>query len=119
VVAIFFGMSALGVISSLLVDPSGVPSTKPEAGLKLPSIGKQIVTFEEYQKIQDEASYREVVQIIGAEGEEVSRNKIQAVPGVMDSVETVMYQWVNGNGSNMNAMFQGDKLVQKAQFGLK
>lgn len=37
----------------------------------------------------------------------------------MASIETVMYQWVNRNGSNMNAMFQNNKLVQKAQFGLK
>ena len=30
-----------------------------------------------------------------------------------------MYSWQNGNGSNMNAMFQGDRLVNKAQFGLR
>ena len=30
-----------------------------------------------------------------------------------------MYMWQNSDGSNMNAMFQNDKLVNKAQFGLK
>jgi hypothetical protein len=49
----------------------------------------------------------------------MSRNNIDGVPGVIESIDTVMYQWVNSNGSNMNAMFQNDKLNQKAQFGLK
>lgn len=107
-----------GVIGSLIND-STTSSSKPEAGLKIPSLGNQIVIFDEYQQIQNGMSYSSVVSIIGAEGEEMSRNKIDGVPGVMDSVETIMYQWVNSNGSNMNAMFQNDKLMQKAQFGLK
>ncbi|MFC1600782.1 hypothetical protein ACFL34_00340, partial [Candidatus Sumerlaeota bacterium] len=86
---------------------------------KSSSIGTQIVTFDEYKSIQNGMSYRAVVAIVGAEGEEMVRNKIDGVPGVMESIETVMYQWVNSNGSNMNAMFQNDKLMQKAQFGLK
>jgi hypothetical protein len=34
-------------------------------------------------------------------------------------IKTVMYSWQNPDGSNMNAMFQDDKLVSKAQFMLK
>jgi hypothetical protein len=83
------------------------------------SFGKTVVTKAHYDRIQKGMSYRQVVAVIGAEGEEVSRNELEGVPGVMESVETVMYQWQNGNGSNMNAMFQNDKLMQKAQFGLK
>jgi hypothetical protein len=94
-------------------------STKPEAGFSMPSIGTEIVTYDEYEKIKDGISYNQVVQIIGAQGEELSRNKIEGIPGVMESIETVMYQWVNSSGGNMNAMFQNDKLIQKAQFGLK
>jgi hypothetical protein len=94
-------------------------STKPEAGFSMPSIGTEIVTYDEYEKIKDGISYSQVVQIIGAQGEELSRNKIEGIPGVMESIETVMYQWVNSSGGNMNAMFQNDKLIQKAQFGLK
>ncbi len=37
----------------------------------------------------------------------------------MPGIKTVMHQWMNSDGSNMNAMFQNDKLVQKAQFGLR
>jgi hypothetical protein len=117
--ASFLIFIVLGVLGSLMNENSTTPSSKPEAGFKMPSIGKQIVTFDEYQRIQNGLSYRQVVQIIGAEGEEVSRNKMEGVPGVMESVETVMYQWVNSSGSNMNAMFQNDMLIQRAQFGLK
>ena len=33
--------------------------------------------------------------------------------------EAVMYSWEGNLGANMNAMFQNNKLVQKAQFGLR
>ena len=115
----FLVLIILGVIGSLMNEQTTKSSSKPEAGFKMPSIGKQIVTFDEYQRIENGMSYKQVVGIIGAEGEEMSRNKIDGVPGVMESIETVMYQWVNSNGSNMNAIFQNDKLKQKAQFGLK
>lgn len=83
------------------------------------SITTEKVTLEQFQKIEVGMSYQEVVQIIGSEGEEISRNKIEGIPGVMDLIETVMYQWINVDGSNMNAIFQNDKLFQKSQFGLK
>jgi hypothetical protein len=64
-------------------------------------------------------TYQEVRSIIGHPGQEAARNKIEGVPGVMESIETISYQWINPNGSNMNAMFQNNKLVQKAQAGLR
>ena len=121
-VAAFFLLVLFGVIASLMNETTTVHSSKPEAGLKVPSVGKQIVTFDEYLKIQNGMSYSQVVSIIGAAGEEVTRHKIEGVPGVMEPVETVMYQWVNRSGSNMHnmhAVFQNDKLVQKAQVGLE
>jgi hypothetical protein len=72
-----------------------------------------------YDAIKTGMSYIDVVAIIGFGGEELSRNKINGVPGVMESVETIMYQWVNSGGSNMNAIFQNNRLFQKAQFGLR
>jgi len=60
-----------------------------------------------------------VMEILEMQGEEMSSNRIEGVPGVMESVTTVMYSWANSDASNMNAMFQNDKLMQKAQFGLR
>ena len=80
---------------------------------------EDVVTKADYNQIRNGMSYREVVGIIGSQGEELSSNRMEGVPGVMDSIETTMYMWQNSDGSNMNAMFQNDKLVQKAQAGLR
>jgi len=84
-----------------------------------PSPSRAVLTMAKYDAIKTGMSYIDVVAIIGFGGEELSRNKINGVPGVMESVETIMYQWVNSGGSNMNAIFQNNRLFQKAQFGLR
>lgn len=118
VVAGFLILIIIGCVNFLMSE-STTSVYKSEAGSKMSSFGKQIVTFDEYKQIQNDMSYREVVSIIGAEGEELSRSKFDGVPGFSPPVETIMYQWVNTNGSNMNSIFQNDKLMQKAQFGLE
>lgn len=82
-------------------------------------ISQPTVSLREYQQIANGMSYSDVIQIIGAPGTESSRNHMDGVPGVMLSIDTVSYDWINSDGSNMNAMFQNGSLVQKAQFGLK
>ena len=77
------------------------------------------VSKADYNKIKHGMLYSEVVGIIGKPGNEISSNKIDGVRGVMASVTTIMYEWHNVDGSNMNAIFQNSKLVQKAQFGLR
>ncbi len=56
-------------------------------------------------------TYRQVVGILGEEGTVMSENEI-------GGYKTVMYQWKSGVLANMNATFQNDKLISKAQFGL-
>jgi len=56
-------------------------------------------------------TYGQVRKIVGFPGEELSRSD-------MAGYTTIMYAWKNANGSNMNAVFQNDRLVIKAQFGL-
>lgn len=70
-----------------------------------------VVTGVKYERIQEGMTYDQVLAIIGSAGEELSRSDIAGYT-------TVMYSWKNSNGSNMNAMFQNGKLVNKAQFGL-
>jgi hypothetical protein len=70
------------------------------------------ITLAAYMQIQNGMSYEQVKEIIGTDGEEISRSNIAGY-------STVMYSWKNWNGSNMNAMFQNDLLVTKAQFGLR
>lgn len=70
-----------------------------------------VVTKAEYDQIREGMTYDQVVRIIGAPGDEQSRTDLAGFT-------TVMYAWMNSNGSNMNAMFQNGELVSKAQFGL-
>lgn len=78
-----------------------------------------VVKMVSYERVKPGMTYATAVEVIGFRGEEISRSHMAGVPGVMGSIETVMYQWVNPDGSNMNAMFQNDSLIQKAQFGLR
>jgi hypothetical protein len=74
--------------------------------------GRADVTLSQYQRMAMGMSYAEVASIIGAPGEEQVRSQVA-------SIETVMYKWASPSGANMSAMFQNDRLVQKAQSGLK
>ena len=77
----------------------------------LPVLREPVVTKAEYDRLQTGMSLSEAQRIIGASGEEMSRSE-------MAGTVTLMQSWTNPNGSNMNAMFQDDKLINKAQFGL-
>lgn len=76
------------------------------------------VTRENFLKIKDGMSYAQVVEIIGKEGEVLSETYLAGT-------STVMYGWKPSNadrqprGANMNVLFQNDKVVSKAQAGLK
>jgi len=102
-------------------SPSDSPATPSSrtSPVTLDDITQGVVNKSEYDLLENGMSYEEVSRIIGSPGEEMARNHIEGVPGVMKSVETVMYSWQNSDGSNMNATFQGNKLVTKAQFGLR
>jgi hypothetical protein len=77
------------------------------------------LTKAKYDAIRNGMSYADVVRIIGYDGENLATNHLDGIPGVMKSVTTKMYSWENSDGSNMNAMFQNDRLVSKAQYGLR
>lgn len=71
------------------------------------------VTLEQYNRLTDGMSYADAVAILGEPTQELSRNNLAGMV-------TVMYMWKGTTlGANMNAMFQDDKMVQRAQFGLK
>lgn len=70
------------------------------------------LTMDGYNRVKNGMTYDQVVAIVGKPSQELSRNE-------MAGTETVMYSWEGSLGANMNAMFQNNKLVQKAQFGLR
>lgn len=90
---------------------SARPAEKPSSKESEPAA--EGVTMAGYQRLQTGMTYRQVVAILGEEGEELSSNEIAGT-------RTVMYKWSTRFGTgNMNVMFQDDKMIQKAQFGLQ
>jgi hypothetical protein len=97
-------------------------SPNAQAQTLLPTVSNQLIAFgenqlhvtkNEYEEVETGMSYEEVKDIIGEPGEELSSVEF---PGIGKSV---MYSWRNDNFSTMTAMFTGNRLVSKSQFGLK
>jgi len=73
------------------------------------------LTEEKFKQIKDGMTYEEVVKIIGAEGTIMSETGSAGEPH-----HTVMYEFeTDGVMSSSTMMFQGGKLINKAQFGVK
>lgn len=82
---------------------------------------KKGATLSAFNQLQNGMSYAEACRIIGSEGTVMSSSHIDGIPNVMPPTDTIMYTWegAGGWGSNMNAMFQNDRLITKAQLGLQ
>lgn len=93
--------------------------SRAEENAKYAYTRREVVTLSDYQSVYTGMNYREVEKTLGRPGREVSRSYLPGIHGATVGISTVMYEWVNRDGSNMNAMFQDGRLVQKAQFGLR
>lgn len=96
------------VIAALALSLAACEQPKAITGADGPA-----VTMVQFNQLKDGMTYEQAVAVLGSPGVEQSSNSI-------GGTKTVMYAW-NGNtmGGNMNAMFQNNKLVSKAQFGLE
>ncbi|MFJ7918979.1 DUF3862 domain-containing protein [Lysinibacillus fusiformis] len=84
---------------------ASAPATKEEGKL----------TEEKFKQIKDGMTYEEVVKIVGAEGNIMSETGSAGEPH-----HTVMYEFeTDGIMSSSTMMFQGGKLINKAQFGVE
>jgi hypothetical protein len=120
-----FGCAGLTAIGSLMKDSRSMSSATPTPTSTLnpttPDYSSASsarattdagVTMANYNRIQTGMTYAQVCKILGKDGTERSRNDDARY-------HTVVYQWQGDDLANMNAIFQNDKLVSKAQFGLK
>ncbi|MNC31207.1 hypothetical protein D3C75_795210 [compost metagenome] len=90
--------------------------TKYEAA---PEKNKPSMSKAEFDKLESGMTYDEATVIIGGPGTVLSESGKKGGTGL--EIHTVMYQY-EGEGSlgaNANLMFQDEKLINKAQFGLK
>ena len=84
-----------------------------KAGATARSSATSDLNLIKYNNLRSGMTYSEAVITLGKSGTETSRVEIPNTP------LTILYIWQNPDGSNLNATFQDDKLVTKAQFGLK
>lgn len=77
---------------------------------------KETISKAEFDAIKNGMTYEEVTKIIGGPGEVMSESG-----NAGEEFHTVMYMYKGegGLGANANMMFQGNKLMNKAQLGLK
>lgn len=111
------GSSSLTDYSTPPITPTTAPvvTTPPPAPVVTPT-DKLTMTMAKFTQLKDGMSYEDATKIIGEPGEVASESGTKG-----DALHTIMYQY-NGEGdigANANLMFQGDKLINKAQFGLK
>ncbi|MGR7908430.1 DUF3862 domain-containing protein [Lysinibacillus capsici] len=72
------------------------------------------LTEEKFKQIKDGMTYEEIVKIVGAEGKIISETGSAGEPH-----HTVMYEFeTDGVMASSTMMFQGGKLINKAQFGV-
>jgi hypothetical protein len=84
-------------------------STKPKK--------KAVATMDKYNQIQNNMSYAQVKAIMGFDGTEQGSSNASA-GGI--TMEVKIYDWEGEDlGANMTVSFQNDKVISKAQIGLK
>ena len=69
------------------------------------------VSLAAYDRIRPGMSYEDVGSFIG-QGTEINRT-------ARGDIRMVMYEWRLPGGANVNMVFENNRLIQKAQFGLR
>lgn len=108
------GLIILGAIASVASGGGGTvaPTTAVTQPATRPTAAASGLTMTKFKVVKSGMSLTQVQKILGSEGTEQSSVDIAGT-------HTVMQMWANDDGANMNATFQNDKLMSKAQFGLK
>ncbi len=104
---------ALGTVGAILIVVCALFSLNG-----MPALTPHSITMQHYARVVEGMSYDQVLRIIGKPGEEIASNHLDGM-GFMPNISTKMYQWLNADGTGMNAMFQNGRLITKAQMGLR
>lgn len=81
-------------------------------------------TLDSYNKIENGMSYAQVVALVGKPTSEMADSEMPGIESEfvdLPSIRTTVYMWEvkDSLGANFNVTFQNDKVVMKAQAGLK
>lgn len=106
----------IAVIATIGKEPNGEQIAKEVSVIENENKQEEKITLEKFNKIETGMSYEQVIEIIGEEGTTLSETNISND----EKYHTVMYSWKAKNGiANANVTFQGNKVISKAQIGLK
>ncbi len=105
---VIYTWNGSGISNVTITIQNDEVTAKAQAGLGNKDAG---ITLDKYNQVTEGMTYDEVKAILG-EGQLTSQIKI------MDT-ESIIYSWINKDGSNANFTFSSDKLDMKAQFNLK
>lgn len=112
---IFLGLILSIIGLSLIVSAFGGNSSGSQARDSGSSATVDLVSLENFEKINTSMSYEDVCDLFGAEGTMLSEVDIGD-----DEYTTQMYYWYDSTGiANCNVTFQGGYMTAKAQVGLK
>ena len=114
------GVFVLGAIGAALGDPEPAQPDAASSGAdgqpapEAAPVNDPTISAAEFAALKTGMTYADAVAVIGGPGELISEN-------TLGGTTTSMYQWDGEGafGANANAMFQGDALIQKSQFGLE
>ena len=105
---VIYTWNGSGISNVTITIQNDEVTAKAQAGLGNKDAG---ITLDKYNQVTEGMTYDEVKAILG-EGQLTSQIKI------MDT-ESLIYSWINKDGSNANFTFSSNKLDMKAQFNLK
>ena len=74
------------------------------------------VNLVKYEDVAIGMTRAQVDEVMGFEGEELSRKTGEAVGG-RPAITTTIYAWKNRSGAGMNGIFENDVLTQKWHYG--
>jgi len=74
----------------------------------------EYITLDEYNAIENDMSYEDVVKLIGSEGTSTTESSVGDI-----TVKIITWYGNGMAGSNANVTFTNDKVTGKAQIGLK
>ena len=102
-------------IPGLASPPAAAAATTPSRILD----ASTAITITQYDELETGTSYVDACRVLGMSGQELARCSFPGAPGAMEPIETIVYGWINANGSSVNATFQNDRLIAKGQLRLQ
>ena len=111
-------VGAVAIWAATFEGGSATPRTTTKAEAPDLSISPRH-TMGKFLELRDGASYDEAARTLGYLGHEVPKGSPDGAPGVGDEAGVLVYAWPNADGSRIVLVFKNDRLVQKAQIGLR